>query len=164
LAECLRLLSCALWSRLSSIISLYFPPFKFALILTSLPVPAGEKHSHSLMQTPPCLTVGKVSYRRDTWHSGQRVQSWFQSWFWVFRCPLANSKLAVMCLLLRSGFHLATTIKTWLVESCRDGCPAGRFSHLHRGTLEFCQSDHQFLGHLCDQRPSPPIAQFGQVL
>ena len=26
----------------------------------------------------------------------------------VFRCLLANSKLAVMCLLLRSGFRLAT--------------------------------------------------------
>jgi hypothetical protein len=22
------------------------------------------------------------------------------------------------------------------VEGCRDGCPSGRFSHLHRGTLE----------------------------
>ena len=44
---------------------------------------------------------------------------------------------------------------------CRDGCPSGRFSHLHRGTLELCQSDHQVLGHLPDQGPSPPIAQFG---
>ena len=26
----------------------------------------------------------------------------------VFKCLLANSKRAVMCLLLRSGFHLAT--------------------------------------------------------
>ena len=44
-----------------------------------------------------------------------------------------------------------STIKAWLVECCRDGCPSGRFSHLHRGTLELCQSDHQVLGHLSDQ-------------
>ena len=25
----------------------------------------------------------------------------------------------------------------------------------------FCQSEHQVLGHLPDQSPSPPIAQFG---
>ena len=30
-----------------------------------------------------------------------------------------------------------------------------------RGTLELCQSDHWVLGHLPDQGPSPPIAQFG---
>jgi hypothetical protein len=39
-----------------------------------------------------------------------------------------------------------STIKAWLVECCRDGCPSGRFSHLHRGTLELCQSDHRVLG------------------
>ena len=55
------------------------------------------------------------------------------------------------------------TIKAWLVECCRDGCPSGRFSNLHRGTLELCQSDHQVLGHLPDQGPSPPNAQFGRA-
>ena len=83
-----------------------------------------------------------VSCRSDTWHSGQRVQSWYHQTRLVshglivwesFRCLLANSKWAVMCFLLRSGFHLAT-IKAWLVECCRDGCPSGKFSHLHRGT------------------------------
>ena len=29
--------------------------------------------------------------------------------------------------------------------------------------MEFCQSDHQVLGHLPDQGPSPLIAQFGRV-
>jgi hypothetical protein len=53
------------------------------------------------------------------------------------------------------GFHVPfteewlssghSTIKAWLVECCRDGCPSGRFSNLHRGTLELCQSDHRFL-------------------
>ena len=30
-----------------------------------------------------------------------------------------------------------STIKAWLVECCRDGCPSGSFSYLLRGTLEF---------------------------
>jgi hypothetical protein len=47
------------------------------------------------------------------------------------------------------------------VECCRDGCPCARFSHLQRGTLELYQSDHRVLGHLPDQGPSTPIAQFG---
>ena len=49
------------------------------------------------------------------------------------------------------------------MECCRDGWPSGRFSHLHRGTLELCQSDHRVLGHLPDQGPSPLVAQFGRV-
>ena len=69
----------------------------------------------------------------------------------VFRCLLANSKRAVMCLLQRSGISL---------ECCRDGCRSGSLSHLHRGTLELCQSDHRVLGHLPDQGHPPPIAQF----
>jgi hypothetical protein len=46
------------------------------------------------------------------------------------------------------------------VACCRDGCPSGRCSHLHRGTLELCPSDH-WVGHLLDQGPSHPIDQFG---
>ena len=49
------------------------------------------------------------------------------------------------------------------MECCRDGCPSGTFSHLHRGTLELCQSDHRVLGHLPDQASSPLIAQFGRA-
>ena len=30
-------------------------------------------------------------------------------------------------------------------------------------TEEFCQIDHRVLGHLADQGPSPPIAQFGRA-
>jgi hypothetical protein len=39
-----------------------------------------------------------------------------------------------------------STVKAWLVECRRDGCPSRRFPHLHRGTLELCQSDHRVLG------------------
>ena len=164
LAVCLGLLSCwkvnispslrswALCSRFSSKISLYFPS-----ILSSLPVPAAEKH-HQMMLAPPCFTVEMVPGFLQTWRLSFRPKSsilvlsdqrnLFLMFWEYFRCLLANSKRAVMCLLLRSGFCLATTIKACLVECCRDGCPSGRFSHFHRGTLELCQSDHRFHGHL----------------
>ena len=50
-----RLRSWALWSRFSSRISLYFAPFIFPSILTSLPVPAAEKHPPSKI-LPPLFT------------------------------------------------------------------------------------------------------------
>ena len=49
------------------------------------------------------------------------------------------------------------------MECCRDDCPSGRFSHLYRGTLELCQSDHRVLGHIPDQGPSCLIAHFGRA-
>ena len=39
---------------------MYFDPFIFPLILTSVPVPAAEKHPHSMMLPPPRFTVGMV--------------------------------------------------------------------------------------------------------
>ena len=41
-------------------LSLYFAPFISPSILISLPVPASEKHPHSMMLPPPCFTVGVV--------------------------------------------------------------------------------------------------------
>ena len=64
LAVCLGSLSCwklklhpslrcwAPWSRFASRISLYFESFIFPSILTSLPVPAAEKHPHSMILSP----------------------------------------------------------------------------------------------------------------
>lgn len=43
-----------------------------------------------------------------------------------FTCLMANSKRAVMCLLLSKVF----SIKTWLVDCYRDGGASGRFPHL----------------------------------
>ena len=42
---------------------LYFSPFIFPSNLTSLPVPAAEKHPHSMMLPPPLFTVGMVLAR-----------------------------------------------------------------------------------------------------
>ena len=60
-----------------------------------------------------------------------------------------------MCLLLRSGFCLAThkgliggVLQRWLF------LPSPQRSSV---------SDHRVLGHLPDQGPSPPIVSFGQV-
>ena len=75
--------------------------------------------------------------------------------------PLSFKDLSVLCAVHLSLNPDHSTIKAWLVECCRDGCPSGSFSYLHRGTLELCQSDHRVLGHLPDQGPSLPIAQFG---
>ena len=60
---------------LSSRISLYFVPFIFPSILTSLPVPAAEKHPHSMMLPPPCFTVGMVSGFLQTWRLAFRPKS-----------------------------------------------------------------------------------------
>ena len=81
-------------------------PFIFVSLRTSLPVPAAEKHPNRMMLPPPCFTVGMVP-------------GFFQMWRLEFRPKssilvssdqrfLANSKQAVMCLLLRHGFYLAT--------------------------------------------------------
>ena len=79
LAVCLGLLSCwkvnlhpslrswTLWSRFSSRISLYIAPFIFPSILTSLHVPAAEKHPHSMILRPPCFSVGMVSGLLQMW-------------------------------------------------------------------------------------------------
>ena len=108
---------------------------------------------------PPCFTVGMVPGFLQLWGLAFKPKSSIlvssdhlvSHGLRVFRCLLENSKRAVMCLLLKSGFRLVTTIKAWLVECCGNGCPSGRFSHLYRGTLELCQSDHRVLGHLPDQ-------------
>ena len=74
-------------------------PFIFPLILTSLTVPDAEKHPNSMMLPPIC----QVSSKREAWHSGQRVQSWFHQtreycFSWSESLLVFNSKRAVMCL------------------------------------------------------------------
>ena len=60
--------SWVLWSRFSSRISLYFALFIFPSILTSLPVPASEKHPHTMMLPIPCFIIGMVAGFLVTWH------------------------------------------------------------------------------------------------
>ena len=52
--------SFALWSSFFSRICLYLAPFMVPSIPTSLPVPAKEKHPHSMMLPPPCFTLAMV--------------------------------------------------------------------------------------------------------
>ena len=97
------------------------------------------------------------------------VPGFLQTWHLAFRPKSSifdSSNQRILFLMvwgLRCLQYSGFTIKAWLVECSRDGCPSGRFSHLRRGTLELCQSDHQVLGHLPEQGPSPPIDQFGQA-
>ena len=77
--------------------------FIFPAILTSLPVPAAEKHSHSMMLPPPCFTVGMVL-----------------TWWWVVPSFLQT-------------WHLAFTPKSSLSHQTREFCfswsesPSGAF-------------------------------------
>ena len=95
--------------------SLYLVRFIFPSILTSLPVPAAEKHPHSMMLPPPCITVGMAPCFLQMWRLAFRPKSsiLFLMVWGSIRCLLANSKWAVMCLLLRRGFRLVTWPDWW---------------------------------------------------
>ena len=67
--------SWVLRSKFSSRISLYFAMFIFPSILISLPVPATEKHPHSMMLPQPCFTVGMVPDFLQTWRLAFRPKS-----------------------------------------------------------------------------------------
>ena len=130
LAVCLWLLSC--WKmNLPTVLGsessgagfhqrslFYYAPFIFASILTSLPVSAAEKHPHSMMAAttmlhrrdgarfPPDVTLGIQTKEFNLGFI--RAENLVSHVLRVFSCLLANSKRTVMCLLLRSGFRLAT--------------------------------------------------------
>ncbi|XP_067363249.1 WD repeat and FYVE domain-containing protein 1 isoform X3 [Channa argus] len=53
----------ALWNRLFTRLSLYIAAFVFHSIVTSLPVPAAEKHPHSMILPTPGFTLGMVLAR-----------------------------------------------------------------------------------------------------
>ena len=95
-------------SRFSSRISLYFALFSFPSILTSLPVPAAEKHPHTMMLAPD---VALGIQAKEFCLGFIRPENLVSHGLRVFRSLLASSKRAVMCLLQRSGFRLTTTIK-----------------------------------------------------
>ena len=64
----------------------------------------------------------------------------------------------VMCLLLRRGFHLATL----QYHKGLIGGEVQRLLSISTEELLSSVSDHRVLGHLPDQGPSSPIAQFGR--
>ena len=90
--------------------------FIFPSILSSLPVPATEKHPHSMMLPQLCFTVGMVPGFLQMWHLAFRPKSSILvsleescfSWPESIRCLLANFNRPEMGLLLKSGFRLAT--------------------------------------------------------
>ena len=103
--------------------------FIFPSTLTSLLVPAAEKHPHSLMLPPPCFTVGMVmssdSFPPDITLDIQaeelnlrfiRPENFISHGLRVFQVPFGK---------LQAGCHVCFT-------------PA---------MLELCQSDHQVLSH-----------------
>ena len=59
--------TCSRALRNSLKISLYFAPFIFPWIRTGLPVPALQKHPHSMMLPPPWLSIGMVPGYLQTW-------------------------------------------------------------------------------------------------
>ncbi len=184
LAVCLGSLSCwkvnlrpslrswALWRRFSSRISLYLTAFIFPSIATSRPVPAAEKHPHSMMLPPPCFTVGTVldrwwavpgflhTYRLESRPKSSILVSSDQRILFVtilesFRCFLANSVRVFMCLALRRGFAGPLCHKA----------PTG-------GGLQWWLTFYNFLPSpecISGAQPqwslgsSPPIAQFGRT-
>ncbi len=122
------------------------------------------------MLPPPCFTVGTVldrwwavpgflhTYRLELRPKSSILVSSDQRILFVtilesFRCFLANSMWAFMCLALRS--HKAPTgggLQWWLT-----------FSHLPNASLELSHSDLWVLLYLSHQGSSPPIAQFGRT-
>lgn len=78
----------------------------FPLIQTSLKVPVAEKN----IPTALCLTVGIVLMRWCSLlgflHTNQRILLLMVCK--LFRCLLANSQWAVICILVTNGFCLAT--------------------------------------------------------
>jgi hypothetical protein len=114
-----NLRSWALWSRSYFIYflnwgSLYFALFIFAYIQTSLSVPATEKHPHSITMLHRRGWCQVSSLRNACIQAKEfnlgfiRPENLVSHGLIVFRCLLANSKRAVMYLLLKSGFRLAT--------------------------------------------------------
>jgi hypothetical protein len=121
------------------------------------------------MLPPPCFTVGVVPGCVQTWCLAFRPKSFIRPENLVSHGLLSNSKQAIMCLLLRTDFCLATVL--WRPDWCSaaemvinlKGFSISTEELWSSGALELCQSDHLVLGHLPDQGPSPPIAQLGRV-
>ncbi len=185
LAVCLGSLSCwkvnlrpslrswALWRRFSSRISLYLAAFIFPSIATRRPVPAAEKHPHSMMLPPPCFTVGTVL---DRWWAVPGFLHTYRLELRPKSSILVSSDqriLQVFFSKLHAGFHVSCTeerlpsghsaIKPRLVEGCSDGWLSTTFSHLPNASLELSHSDLWVLLYLSHQGSSPPIAQFGRT-
>ena len=121
------------------------------------------------MLPPPCFTIGMVpgflqtcclAFRPKSSILVSSAQRILFLVVWESLGTIWQCACHVMCLLMRRAsvwplYHeglIGGVLQRWL--------SSGRFSHLYRGTLELCQSDHLVLGYVPDQGPSPTIAQF----
>ena len=133
---------------------LYLAPFLVPSILISPPVPASEKHPHSMMLPPPCFMVGMVldgvmscarfppeavlyiqAKEFNNYHL-IRPQHILSHVLRAFHVPFC--KLQACCHVPFSQEWLSaghSPMKPRFVKFCRDCCPSGRFSHLGQGTL-----------------------------
>ncbi len=153
LAVCLESLSCwkvnlrpslrswALWRRFSSRIYLYLAAFIFPSIATSRPVPAAEKHPHSMMLPPPCFTVGTVL---DRWWA-------VPGFLHTYRLELRPKSYILVSSDQRIG-----GLQWWF-----DFLQLSPI--LLNASLELSHSDLWVLLYLSHQGSSPPIAQFGRT-
>ncbi len=184
LAVCFGSLSCwkvnlrpslrswALWRRFSSRISLYLAAFIFPSMQPVRPVPAAEKHPHSMMLPPPCFTFGTIL---DRWWA---VPGFLHTYRLELRPKsyiLVSSDqriLQVFVSKLHAGFHVSCTeerlpsghsaIKPRLVEAAVM-LTFYNFLHLPNASLELRHSDLWVLLYLSHQGSSPPIAQLGRT-
>ncbi len=185
LAVCLGSLSCwkvnlrpslrswALWIRFSSRISLYLAAFIFPSIATSRPVPAAEKHPHSMMLPPPCFTVGTVL---DRWWAVPGFLHTYRLELRPKSSILVSSDQRILLVFfskLHAGFHVSCT---------EERLPSGPLCHKAPtgGGLQWWLTFYNFLPspecisgaqpqwswvllYLSHQGFSPPIAQFGRT-
>ncbi len=186
LAVCLGSLSCwkvnlrpslrswALWRRFSSRISLYLAAFIFPSIATSRPVPAAEKHPHSMMLPPPCFTLLGLY-----WTGDEQCLVFLHTYRLELRPKssiLVSSDqriLQVFFSKLHAGFHVSCTeerlpsghsaIKPRLVRAAVMVWLSTTFSHLPNASLELSHSDLGFFFTSLTKASSPPIAQFGRT-
>ena len=153
----------ALWTWFSSGISPYFGLFSFPSTLTSLPVPAAEKHPHSMMLPPPGFTVGMVLGR---WWA---VPCFLQTWHLELRpnnSILVSSDQIILFLTVWESFRCVLPSRLSCVFHCWEGSvwplwhkaqiggvlqgwlSFWKFLHLHTQSLELNQSENQVLGYL----------------
>ena len=162
---------------LSALDQVFYEGYLCTLLRSAFPEPWPVPQSLPLKNT-----VGTVLGRKwavpgflQTWRLELRTNSsvLFSSDLKILFLPVRESFRCFFICKLQAGFHVPFTEKRFpsghsaitprSVKCCSDAYPSGKFLlSLYTGSLELSHSDHQVLGHLSYQGPSPPHhAQFG---